>query len=58
MPEFLIEFIDNLNEKTKRILENFENKEINKLYEKLFPNYWMDYGIKNYEPTQEVIAFT
>ena len=56
MPEFLIEFIDNLNEKSKRILENFENKEINKLYEKLFPFYWIDYDIESQNPTQEVIA--
>ncbi len=56
MPEFLIEFINNLNEKTKRILENFENKEINKLYEKLFPFYWIDHDIENHDPTQEVIA--
>jgi len=56
MPEFLTEFINDLNRKSTRILEDFENKEANKLYEKVFPPFWKDYNIESCSPTQNVIS--
>ncbi|MFX1257011.1 MAG: DNA double-strand break repair nuclease NurA [Promethearchaeota archaeon] len=56
MPEFLIEFIKDLKKKSKKILESFEDKEINKFYEKKFNSYWIAYQIKSCAPDQDVIA--
>ncbi len=56
MPEFLVDFIEDLNEKSSRILKDFENKEINKFFEKLFHNYWVNYNIETCSPSQNVIA--
>lgn len=56
MPEFLTEFIVDLNTKSKRILENFEDKKINKFYENKFKAHWINYQLDSCIPEQDVIA--
>ncbi len=56
MPEFLVEFMQDLNNKSERIKEDFENTEINKLYEKIFRNYWNSYTLEDCSPLENVIA--
>lgn len=36
LPKFLTEYIDEINKKSGRIKDDFENREINKEYEEIF----------------------
>ena len=56
MPEFLPEFIQELTNKSARILKDFENTESKDLYKDIFYDYWKDFEFKGSEPTQKVVA--
>lgn len=56
MPEFLIDFMSDLNGKSKRILESYKDKEINDFYKKKFKAHWIKYQIESCLPEREVIA--
>ena len=56
MPEFLPHFIQEITNKSARILKDFENTESKDLYEDIFQDYWKSFEFKESEPTQKVVA--
>ncbi|MHA1311193.1 MAG: DNA double-strand break repair nuclease NurA [Candidatus Helarchaeota archaeon] len=56
MPEFIKEFIDALNTKKPRIIEDFKSIKLVDIFKDEFAKFWIDYNLKKARPGQNILA--
>ena len=56
MPEFLPDFVTDLDKKKKEIIDRYKDSTIIKLYDSKFKLYWNDYDVEEIAPVQDVVA--